>query len=816
MSHYADVILPLALPKRCYTYALPADLLDQVQPGMRVEVPFGRNKLYSGLVERIHREKPDYPTKTVLGVLDELSIVNPQQFKLWDWIAHYYASTLGEVMQAALPGHLKLSSETKLVYQESFGVDFSRLSTDEYLIAEALVLQREINVDDARKILNKKTVFPVIQRLLQHGVLALREDLQEKFKPKRVLVVQWAQTTNPTPDYLKQTLAGVARHERQHDLLLAFIDLQRRQPTVRRSELLRKAGNTSDAPLNALVKKGILEVVPSNQSRLGTASSGTAGGLPPLATQQIEAVKAIAGHFEHKNTVLLQGVTGSGKTRVYVELIRDVIQRGGQVLYLMPEIALTTHLTVRLQQMLGGAVMVYHSRVNYNERVELWRAAASGHSVMVSARSGLFLPFRNLQLVVVDEEHDPSYKQYEPSPRYHARDAAIFLAQLYGAKVLLGSATPSLESRHNAETGKYGLVRMIHRFGDTPMPRLSIIDLREEAKNKRMQGVFSAPLLNALKATLANSEQAILFQNRRGYAPVWSCETCGWNAQCINCDVALTYHKQAHRLRCHYCGYQETPPTACPACGSGKLMQLGFGTEKIEDELGIYLPEARVGRMDLDTAGSKVRLAALLHDFEDKQIDILVGTQMVTKGLDFEHVGFVGVIGADQSLRFPDFRAHERTFQLLTQVAGRAGRRRVQGTVLIQAWAPEHPVLQDVLKSDYEGFLARELQERRLFRYPPFFRLIHVGIRHKEEQVAHEAAAWLAKPLRDFLGERVLGPSIPGIPRVRGLYAREMLLKIEKSAPLLEQTKSGLVKLAEEVQKQPGWGAVRVAIDVDP
>ncbi|MFZ4633093.1 MAG: DEAD/DEAH box helicase, partial [Saprospiraceae bacterium] len=420
MSHYADVILPLALPKRCYTYALPSDLLGQLQPGMRVEVPFGKNKLYSGLVERIHQEKPAYAIKPVLGVLDELSIVNPQQFKLWDWIAGYYAATLGEVMQAALPGHLKLSSETKLVYQKSFGDDFSSLTNDEYLIAEALHLQNEISIDDARKILNKKTVFPVIQRLLQLGVLALREDLLEKFKPKRVLTVQWAASIDPTPEYLKETLASVARYERQHDLLLAFIDLQRRQPLVRRSELLRKTGNVSDAGLSALVKKGVLEVVPSDQSRLGSSGASANNAPPPLAKQQVEALQSISAHFEHKHTVLLQGVTGSGKTRVYVELIRQVIERGGQVLYLMPEIALTTHLTSRLQQMLGKAVMVYHSRVNYNERVELWRAASAGHPVMVTARSGLFLPFQNLQLVVVDEEHDPSYKQYEPAPRYHA------------------------------------------------------------------------------------------------------------------------------------------------------------------------------------------------------------------------------------------------------------------------------------------------------------------------------------------------------------------------------------------------------------
>lgn len=815
MSYYADIILPLALPKKTYTYAIPETLLERVVPGVRVEVPFGKSKLYSGLVARVHTQKPEYATKSVLDVLDEMSIVGQQQLQLWEWIAAYYAATMGEVMQAALPGHLKLSSETRLVRLESFGDDYRALDDQAYLVAEALQLHQELTVDQVRKILGKKTVVPVIQRLLGLGVLALREDMQEKYKPKKVLAVQWTETYEQAPEKLEEALKSVEAYERQHDLLLAFYTLKQRQALVRRSELLRKAGGASDGALKSLVKKGILEVVEAEQSRLPTAAV-TDPDEAPLSGPQADALDAIRAFFGHKQTVLLHGVTGSGKTRVYLELIREVIQKGGQALYLLPEIALTTHLTGRLQKVLGNSVHVYHSRIGYHERVELWRAAAAGHPVLVSARSGLFLPFQNLQLVVVDEEHDPSLKQYDPAPRYHARDAAIYLAHLYGARVLLGSATPSLESWQNARDGKYGLVSMPQRFGAAQLPLLQVADLREEVRNKRLNGAFTVPLLDALRQTIADGRQALLFQNRRGYAPLWSCETCAWTAECRNCDVSLTYHKQAHRLRCHYCGYQENPPTQCPACGSAKLMQLGFGTERIEDELRIHLPEARIARLDLDTAGSKVRLAALLHDFEDRQIDVLVGTQMITKGLDFDNVGLVGVVGADQSLRFPDFRAHERTFQLLTQVTGRAGRRDTRGLAIIQTWNPEHPVLREVLSGNYTAFAERELHERKLFRYPPFYRLIHLTVRHAEDHVARDAADWLAVPLRRFLGERLLGPTVPGIPRVRGLFAREMLIKLDKTADLLETTKTGLRKLCEELVAQPGWSGVRVSVDVDP
>ncbi len=814
MSVFADIILPIPLPKRSYTYAVPDELAARVQAGVRVEVQFGQSKRYSGLVKRVHSETPEYRTKSIIAVLDEVIVVTPQQLKLWDWLADYYCCTLGEVMQAALPGHLKLTSETKLVFNPGFGDDFSTLGNDEYLIAEALHIQNEVTVADAQKILNKKTVFPVIQELLNKGVLFLREDLQEKFKPKKVTAIRLAEPYQSQPDLLREVFAELQKKERQVEILMAYMTLSRQQTFVLRQELLHKA-DVSPSSLQTLVKKGILETYEREVSRLsGYEDELNAAG--ELSQEQARATREIKDCFLEKDVTLLHGVTGSGKTRVYLELIRAVMEKGGQVLYLLPEIALTTQLVGRLQRILGSDISVYHSKINYNERVEIWRSAAAGQSVIMSARSGLFLPFHNLRLIIVDEEHDASFKQFDPAPRYNARDTAIYLANLYGAKVLLGTATPSLESYHNAQTGKYGLVELNERFGGLQLPEMQPVDLRDQMKKKQMQSIFSTPLMEALQAALDQGEQAILFQNRRGYSPILECQTCGWTAMCRHCDVSLTYHKHSNRLQCHYCGYQQEPLSVCPACGSGKITLLSFGTEKIEDELKIFLPKARIGRMDMDTAGSKTNLGNLLNDFEEKRIDILVGTQMVTKGLDFDNVAVVGVLAADQLVRFPDFRSGERAYQLLTQVAGRAGRKNKRGKVLMQAYNPAHPVLQEVLNGDFKGFILREMNERREFHYPPFYRLIHITLRHKDPRTIHDAAAFFGKLLKEKLGERVLGPVIPHIPRVRGLYAEEIMLKLEKSAPLLANAKALIRHSTEITGGRPGFGQVQVAVDVDP
>lgn len=811
---YADVILPLALPKRTYTYAVPESVATMIQPGVRVEVQFGKSKLYSGLVEKIHENAPEYTVKPIISVLDEVSIVTPQQLELWHWIADYYSSTLGEVMAAALPGRMKLSSETKLVRNDSFGNDFSELDDAEYLVAEALQIQQEITVDDARKILNKKTVFPVIQRLLNKGVLFLREDLQEKYRAKKVSAVQLCEPFRSQPALLREVFADLQSKERQLEILMAYLVLEKSQPFVRKQALLQKA-DVSVSSLQTLVKKRIFEIYERDISRLGGFEDDLAAA-DNLSDQQVRALKELESIFQEKEVALLHGVTGSGKTRVYVELINQVIQQGGQVLYLLPEIALTTQIVSRLEKFFGDQVAVYHSKINNDERVEVWKAANAGKPLLLAARSGLFLPFQNLKLVVVDEEHDPSFKQYDPAPRYHARDTAIFLARIYGAKVLLGTATPSLESWQNVQENKYGLVTMSERFGGLELPEIQVVDLREQLKTKQMQSIFSTPLINQLQQTLANSEQAILFQNRRGYAPMLQCEVCNWNAMCKHCDVSLTFHKHTNRLRCHLCGYTETPAVVCPACGSGKITLKGFGTEKIEDELKLFLPEARIGRMDMDTAGTKSNLIALLNDFEERRIDILVGTQMVTKGLDFENVGFVGVLGADSLTKFPDFRAAERAFQLLTQVAGRAGRKNKRGTVMIQAFDPAHPVVQDVLANNFLNFAQRELAERHEFRYPPFYRLIHLELRHKDPKTVNAAAALYARLLKEKLGDRVLGPVIPNIARVRGYFGQDILLKLEKSGPLLANSKALIKHVTEVMLGKPGFSQVVVSVDVDP
>ncbi len=815
MTHYADIILPLALAKRTYTYSVPEGMEALLQTGLRVEVQFGKSKLYSGLVERIHTEKPEYPVKSIIAVLDEVAVVTQSQLALWDWIAEYYCCTLGEVMSAALPGHLRLSSETKIVFNESYGEDFSDLESDEYLVAEGLLIQKEITVDDARKILNKKTVFPVIQRLLTKGVLFLRESLQEKFKPKRVSAVRLALPYQTDQALLKDLMPELAKKERQLEILMAYLTLAKQQPFILKQELLFKA-DVSESSLKTLVKKGILEIYDREVSRMsGYEDDNLQADV--LSDQQVEALKAIRLCFSgEKEPVLLHGVTGSGKTRVYIELMQEVIKNGGQVLYLLPEIALTTQIIQRLQRVFGSDVAVYHSRVNTNERVEVWRAALEGKPVILGARSGLFLPFRNLQLIVVDEEHDNSYKQHDPAPRYNARDTAIYLARQCGANILLGTATPSIESWYNATQGKYKLVEMPRRFGGLELPEVETIDLRVQQKNKQMQSVFAPLLLEGLQKAIDNGEQAILFQNRRGYAPMLECQVCGWNAMCRHCDVSLTYHKSTNRLRCHYCGYVQDPAVTCPACSSGKITLRGFGTEKIEDELKIFMPNARIGRLDMDTASSKNNLAALLNDFEERRLDILVGTQMVTKGLDFDNVGIVGVLGADQLTKFPDFRAGERAFQLLTQVSGRAGRKYKRGKVLIQAYDTMHPVIQEVLTNDFMKFAARELKERHDFHYPPYYRLIAIQLRHKEPKVVYEAAAQFGKTLRAKLGARVLGPVLPNIPRIRNQFGQDILLKLEKSPTLLAGTKQLIRESVELLLGKPGFSQVQVVVDVDP
>jgi primosomal protein N' (replication factor Y) len=804
----------LALPKP-YTYYVPEELVAKVQFGVRVEVQFGKNRLYTAIVVRVLDEKPEgVQPKTILSVVDTSPIVTKNQMKLWHWMATYYGCTIGEVMNAALPANLKLSSETRLVLSPLFVEDEIKLSDQEYLLTEALMIQQEISIKDVRDILNKETVYPLINSMLNKQLIYLKEDLKEKYKPKKVACVRLREPYVSQPERLSEAFEKLSRSNRQAEALMAYIQLSKKQEFIRKQDIYKLA-NVDSSVIKAMEKKEVFEGYDHEVSRLGAYEEDTVDAAE-LADQQKEALKGIDKAFEEERTVLLHGVTGSGKTRVYVEYIKKVIAEGKQALYLLPEIALTTQIVSRLQNIFGNDIAVYHSRMNNNERVEIWNSVLTGKSVVLGARSALFLPFRDLDLIIVDEEHDASFKQHDPAPRYNGRDAAVYLAHLTGAKTILGTATPSLESYQNAKKGKYELIEMPERFGGIKMPKIVIADAKKEMIERKMQSHFTTLLLDTLKETLENGEQAILFQNRRGYSPTYRCTKCGWHSECINCDVSLTYHKFKEHLECHYCGYNTKLPKACPACGSNDLTIKGFGTEKIEDELKIYLPDAKISRMDLDTVRSKNALVKLINDFEEKRIDILVGTQMVTKGFDFDNVGLVGVLSADQLLQFPDFRSAERAFQVMVQVSGRAGRKNKQGKVILQAYNIAHPVLKEVIENDFDSFFTREIQERQAFKYPPFYKLIKITLRHKRPQVVNDGMRVYASFLKKKLGEWVIGPAVPYVSRVRGYYILDLMVKMEPHAPKMKFAKNAIAEAAIYLSQTKGYSTIRVNVDVDP
>ncbi|MCB0560707.1 MAG: primosomal protein N' [Lewinellaceae bacterium] len=811
---YVTVILPLAVPKP-YTYAVPEHLIPDASFGKRVEVQFGKAKLYTALVIEQHRRAPEaYTPKPILSVVDDEPIINKIQLQLWQWLADYYLCTLGEVMHAALPANLKLASETRLTLSPLFDEDFEGLDDKEYLIAEALSIQNEISIEEVRGILQQKTVYPLIRRMLEKRIVYLKEDLKAKYKPKTVACVRLREPYASQPKRLEEAFELCSRSTRQVEALMAYVQVSRQLEFVRRQDIYTKA-NVDASVLKAMEKKEIFELYGREVSRLGGYEEETVDA-DTLSEQQEQALEELRGHFRDKNVVLLHGVTGSGKTRVYIELIQEAIQRGEQVLYLLPEIALTTQITSRLEKVFGDQLSIYHSRFSNNERVEMWNGVLKDKPVVLGARSALFLPFRKLGLIIVDEEHDSSYKQYDPSPRYNARDAAVYLAHLHGAKTLLGTATPSLESYFNAKTGKYGLVGMPERFGGLQLPAVELVDAKRQMQEQKLHSHFTSVLLDELKAALERGEQAILFQNRRGYSPTYRCLTCDWHSECIHCDVSLTYHKFKNVLKCHYCGYTARLPDACPACGAKQLVLKGFGTEKIEDELKIYLPDAKIGRMDLETVRGKNAHAKLINDFEEGRLDILVGTQMVTKGLDFEKVGVVGVLSADQLLQFPDFRAGERAFQLMLQVSGRAGRKHKQGKVIIQAFNTTSPVIREVLANDYAGFFTREMMERQQFKYPPYYRLIRITLKHKKPQTLNEGASLFENALKSKLGEWAIGPAVPYVGRVRGYYLLDFLIKLPRDAKKIRFAKEVVQQAIDGMQQTSGYSGVRVNVDVDP
>ena len=835
---FIDVILPLPVPK-LYTYRVPFNLNPFIKGGIRVVVQFGRNKLYTALVRNVHQTPPkEYEAKYIESVLDEYPVVNEKQFAFWEWIAAYYMCNIGEIMNAALPGGLKISSETKLLLNPDFLKNYTELSDKEFLIVEALELNGVLSMEEVSQIIEQKTVYPLIKSLIEKSIVLVEEEIKEKYKPKIETFIRLSQKAG-NEEFLKALFDQLEKQApKQLDTLMAVISLSRSSALpdkgVKKTEIIKRTEG-AQAAINSLIKKEILEIYTRETGRLEVGIAGN-GYSKKLNELQQQAFNEVETQFQDKDVVLLHGVTSSGKTEIYIKLIEKAISEGKQVLYLLPEIALTAQIINRLRNTLGNKAGIYHSKYNENERVEVWQkiigkrnveddlvstqtdsrnSKIETYSVILGARSALFLPFDNLGLIIVDEEHETSFKQFEPSPRYHARDAAIVLAHLHGAKTLLGSATPSVESYYNAQTGKYGLVELHKRFGGVQMPEIFVADVKEASRKKLMKSHYSPMLLENIALALENKEQIILFQNRRGFAQQLQCDLCGWAPQCIRCDVSLTYHKNFNRLRCHYCGYNHQPSKACNACGSNEVKMKGFGTEKIEDELAIFFSNARVSRMDLDTTRGKNSHKQIISLFESHQIDILVGTQMVTKGLDFDNVGLVGILSADNMLQFPDFRSNERSFQLMAQVSGRAGRKNKRGKVIIQAYNPEHPIIKNVIVNDYFSMYTWETMERKNFHYPPFYRLINFTLKHRDIDLLNEASAFFADSLKLKFGNRVLGPEFPLIARIRNLYQKKILMKIEKEASVVSVKKQVQDILTDFIQHE-NFKSVRVITDVDP
>ena len=828
-TFFVDVIVPLSVANK-FTYRVPKEFNEQIMVGKRVIVQFGKTKFYTAIVYNVHPNPPkDYVAKYIDSILDDEPIVTKAQLQLWDWISHYYLCNPGDVMNAALPSGLKLSSTSHITINTDFSLDempYDYFTEKEHTVLEALQINSSLSFDDVSVMLSIKTVQGFINKLIQKGAIVIYEEIKDKYKPKLVVYIGVNPTLLNDQMQLKEVLDTLEKKAfKQAELLLMVLHLLKSDETAKQLGLVKKATllKTFDtAVIKGLVKKEILIETELETSRL--LFDNKEKTIKTLNEFQIKAVKEIEHQFETKQAVLLHGVTGSGKTEIYSELINKVIAEGKQVLYLVPEIALTTQLISRIRAVFGNSVGIYHSKFSENERVEIWNSIlhegdhkqdAKHFNIVLGTRSALFLPFNNLGLIIIDEEHDNSYKQQDPAPRYHARDAAMYLANLHKAKVLLGTATPSFESYYNALHNKFGLVRIAERHGNASLPSTVVCDLKKETQQQQNKSIFSHQLVDAITQALAKKEQVILFQNRRGFAPYTECTSCNWIPHCTHCDVALIYHKQTNKLSCHYCGYAMQPPTSCGACGNNNLKYKGFGTEKIEEEIEILFPSAKVTRMDLDTTRSKYAYKQLIDEFELGNIDILVGTQMVTKGLDFDNVSVVGVLNVDSVLNFPDFRSFEKAYQLIVQVSGRAGRKDKKGTVYIQTNQPEHSVINHVLADNYLQFYQSQINEREQFHYPPFTRVIELSVVSKDVNVVNDIAQQLANQLKPLFGGMMLGPEFPLIAKIKDQYHKRVLLKINREySPT--QVRNLLKQEIDTLQYNNKKSIYRLQIDADP
>lgn len=819
MKKYVDVIVPLPIASQ-YTYSLPHVLEGSVQVGCRVVVPFGKKKFYTVVVTKVHEVAPEgYETKEVEELLDERPVILPRQLQLWDWLASYYLCTLGDVYKAALPSGMKIESETIILYNEEFEA-MEPLPGAEQQVLDWLSTEREQCITQLQRKYGQKNVLPVIKKLLDKEAVFVKEDLKRTYKPRTEARVR-LMNAGMTEAQMQSLFNEMGRAKKQLAVLMKYVELSgwcgldSCLKEVSKKELMEASG-ASSAVFNGLLEKGIFELYYQEIGRLDKVTLQTVP-LNPLNVAQQRALDGIHASFHEKNVCLLHGVTSSGKTEIYIHLIQKAVEEGKQVLYLLPEIALTAQITERLRKVFGHRLGVYHSKFPDAERVEIWKKQLEeqAYDVILGVRSSVFLPFKRLGLVIVDEEHENTYKQQDPAPRYHARSAAIMLASMYGAKVLLGTATPSVESYFNALSGKYGLVELNERYKEIRLPHIEQVDIKELAHQKRMRGPFSPTLMQEIRKALENKEQVILFQNRRGFAPMVECHTCAWVPKCKNCDVSLTYHKGLNQLTCHYCGYTCPVPKICPACGETDLRNRGFGTERVEDDVKLVFPEARVARMDLDTTRTRTAYEKIISDFEQGKTDILIGTQMVSKGLDFERVSVVGILNADTMLNYPDFRSYERAFQLMAQVAGRAGRKNKQGLVVLQTKSPDLPVIHQVMRNDYEQLYYDQLAERQLFRYPPYYRLVYVYLKHRKEEVLDMAADMMAAQLRAGLGDRVLGPDKPPVARIQTLFIKKMIVKVEQTASM-SKVRNYLLAVQRAVMADERFRSLVVYYDVDP
>lgn len=820
MNAFADVVLPLPLYKY-FTYRIPSDWQVALQPGSRVVVPFGRKKYYTAIVVRLHDVMPQgYEVKEILSILDDRPVLRRPQLQFWEWIADYYLCSVGDVYKAALPSGLKLESETTVTLNPDFEEpDDDRLKEREWMLLTALSKKSRMTVQELEKESGMHNLLPTLRLLLEREAVFVSEQIKAHYRPKTEAYVRL--TFAPGDEAaLHRAFERVKQAKKQEVMLLSFLDLslfmQRgKLREVSRKSLLDRSG-VSSAILGAMVEKGIFEVYKKEISRFDTTALPVSE-IVPLSELQQAAYRQILDSFKEHAVTLLHGVTSSGKTEIYAHLIQRVLCEGRQVLYLVPEIALTTQLTNRLRKMFGDKLMIYHSKFSDNERVEIWNTLLDDRSprLVLGVRSSIFLPFADLGLVIVDEEHETSYKQYDPAPRYHARNAAIMLASMHGAKTLLGTATPAIETYFNARQGKYGLVELKKRFNDVELPEIVPVDVKEMRKKNRMQGNFTPELLNRMQAALQEGEQVILFQNRRGFAPMVECKQCAWIPKCEHCDVTLTYHKRYNQLTCHYCGYTYEIPRVCPACGQPTIGVMGFGTERIEEDIARHFPDVPVSRMDLDTTRSRNAYEQIIDDFSKGKNKILIGTQMITKGLDFDHVSVVGILSADLMMNFPDFRAHERAFQMMEQVSGRAGRKNKKGVVVLQTSDPSAPLIRQVIAHDYEGMYTRQLAERKSFFYPPYTRLIYIYLKHRDETLLQELAVRYTSALRDVFGSRVLGPDNPPVARIQSLYIRKVVLKMELAASM-SRVKEILRQIYENMLVDDRFKSLLLYYDVDP